>query len=114
MTPVTSIVPTTASTLSRRYCSQERVLLRPIGNRCSTVLIRNHHVIFVRFLSPQRLLLFLTSTTEQMRETLAQHLCETPPLFCVQMYNVELAARHFQETFNLVRLEENTIFTTYE
>jgi hypothetical protein len=62
----------------------------------------------------QLLLLFLASTNEQMRETLAQLVYEALMGICLQMYDVELAARLFQETFNLVHLEENTIFSTYE
>src|SRR5215831_4971948 len=113
MIPVTNIVPTIASTPSRRYCSQERVLLCPIGNKCSTVLISYHHVIFMRFLTLQQLLLFLASTTEPIRETLAQLVYKALRGICLQMYDVELAARHFQETFNLVQLGENTTITTY-
>src|SRR5690348_5121082 len=75
---------------------------------------RNHYVVFDRFLAPWRLLLFLASANEQRRETLAQPLCDTFALFCMQMHDIELTDRHFYETFYLVNLEQNSIFATFE
>ncbi len=58
-------------------------------------------------------LLILAPITEQMREVLAKHVQEALMRIFLQMYDIKLAARHFEETFNLVHLKENTIFTTY-
>src|SRR5574337_829327 len=73
---------------------------------------RNHYVIFVRFLALWRLFLFLAPPNEQTSEKLAQRLCDAVTLFYLQMHDIELTGRHFYETFDLVKLEENTIFAT--